>query len=254
MTDKLDALRAALPDTKVITDPERDGRRTATTRTPYVTPGRPCAVVVARDRDDVVAAMRWARRAPGAGHPARRPVPGSSAAPPRSTAASSCPLAKMTAIRELSAGDEIAVVEAGRDQRRPRPRRARARAHVRAGSVELRDLARSAATSRPTPAGCAASSTGSPVSRCSGSKRCWRGGSVLRTGRRTVKGVAGYDLTGLLVGSEGTLGVVTEAVLRLRPRPGGPPVTVAAEFASGCAAAEAVWAIVRPGSGRACSN
>ncbi|RKH60907.1 FAD-binding oxidoreductase [Corallococcus llansteffanensis] len=44
-------------------------------------------------------------------------------------------------------------------------------------------------------------------------------GSVVRTGGRTVKNVAGYDLTRLFVGSEGTLGLITEATLRLRPRP-----------------------------------
>ena len=44
-------------------------------------------------------------------------------------------------------------------------------------------------------------------------------GSLLRTGRQTIKGVVGYDLTALFVGSEGTLGVVVEATVRLRPRP-----------------------------------
>src|SRR5690606_12163729 len=55
------------------------------------------------------------------------------------------------------------------------------------------------------------------------------GGEVMRTGRRTAKGVTGYDLTGLFVGSEGTLGVVTEAVLRLVPAP-DPALTVLAVF------------------------
>jgi glycolate oxidase len=55
------------------------------------------------------------------------------------------------------------------------------------------------------------------------------GGTVMRTGHRTAKGVAGYDLTGLFVGSEGTLGVITEVVTKLAPAP-EPALTALATF------------------------
>ncbi|TFC10772.1 FAD-binding protein [Cryobacterium algoritolerans] len=55
-------------------------------------------------------------------------------------------------------------------------------------------------------------------------------GSLLRTGRRTVKGVTGYDLTALLTGSEGTLGVIVEAVVRARAITAGETVTIGAIF------------------------
>jgi glycolate oxidase len=65
-------------------------------------------------------------------------------------------------------------------------------------------------------------------------------GTAVRMGRRTTKGVAGYDLTALMVGSEGTLGVVTEVTLRLRPAPAAAPRTVVGAFGSLVAAGEAV--------------
>jgi glycolate oxidase len=71
-------------------------------------------------------------------------------------------------------------------------------------------------------------------------------GEVLRTGRRTVKGVAGYDLTKLLVGSEGTLAIITEATLALRPKP-AMPCTMVAAFDSPEAAGAAVTGAIRAG-------
>ncbi|MGA4841852.1 FAD-binding oxidoreductase [Streptomyces sp. G45] len=71
-------------------------------------------------------------------------------------------------------------------------------------------------------------------------------GEIVSLGRRTAKGVAGYDLCGLMVGSEGTLGVITGITLRLRPaRP--PERTVAGHFDSLVAAGEAVSAVVASG-------
>jgi glycolate oxidase len=69
-------------------------------------------------------------------------------------------------------------------------------------------------------------------------------GRALRLGRQTRKGVAGYDLVGLIVGSEGTLGVVTEATVRLLPTP-GPAATLAASFPTLGAAGGAIAGIMR---------
>ena len=72
-------------------------------------------------------------------------------------------------------------------------------------------------------------------------------GDAVRLGRRTTKGVAGLDLVGLFVGSEGTLGVVTEVTLRLRPAPAGTPRTVVGAFADLVASGRAVAQITRRG-------
>jgi glycolate oxidase len=68
-------------------------------------------------------------------------------------------------------------------------------------------------------------------------------GRILRTGRNTIKGVTGYDLNALMIGSEGTLGIVVEATLRLRPRP-VQTATVAAYFPDVERAAQAASAII----------
>jgi glycolate oxidase len=71
-------------------------------------------------------------------------------------------------------------------------------------------------------------------------------GTTIRTGGKTVKDTAGYSLTHLFVGSQGTLGIITEATLRLRPLP-GPRATMLAFFASLRAAGAAVAAMTRAG-------
>jgi glycolate oxidase len=68
-------------------------------------------------------------------------------------------------------------------------------------------------------------------------------GDVIRAGVKTAKGVVGYDLARLLVGSEGTLAVVTEITLRLIPLPER-VITMTAFFASTRLAGEAVAAIM----------
>ncbi len=71
-------------------------------------------------------------------------------------------------------------------------------------------------------------------------------GEKLKLGRRTIKGVAGYDLTALMVGSEGTLGVVTEVTLQLIPLP-REVCTALVTFETLVGAARAVSAVLAAG-------
>jgi glycolate oxidase len=69
-------------------------------------------------------------------------------------------------------------------------------------------------------------------------------GEVIRTGGKVVKNVVGYDLTHLIVGSEGTLGIITQVILRLVPKP---PVqsTLRATFWNVESAVQAVINVIR---------
>jgi glycolate oxidase len=72
-------------------------------------------------------------------------------------------------------------------------------------------------------------------------------GEVVWLGRRTAKGVAGYDLCGLFVGSEGTLGLITEITVRLLPGVRAPERTVVGYFDSLVDSGRAVAAIAEAG-------
>jgi len=72
------------------------------------------------------------------------------------------------------------------------------------------------------------------------------GGEVLRCGRRTAKGVTGYDLVAGFVGTEGTFGVITELTVKLLPRPPA-AATILAVFADVGAAGSAISALLRGG-------
>jgi glycolate oxidase len=87
----------------------------------------------------------------------------------------------------------------------------------------------------PDPASKDFCTLGGNVAECAGGPRCVKygvtkdyilglevvtaTGEIIRTGGKTLKNVVGYDLTKLFVGSEGTLGIVTEIVLKLLPKP-----------------------------------
>ncbi|WP_440953063.1 FAD-binding oxidoreductase [Methanococcoides sp. FTZ1] len=71
-------------------------------------------------------------------------------------------------------------------------------------------------------------------------------GKVVRTGSRTLKTASGYDLTDLMVGSEGTLGIITQAILRLHPLPRARSV-ILASFETTTLAGRAVVKILSAG-------
>lgn len=145
---------------------------------------------------------------------------------------------RMIRIREIDEDDLVAVVEPG------------VVTGVLADEAEARGL-----FYPPDPASLALSTIGGNVAENAGGPRAFRygvtrvqmGGEVLRVGRRTPKGVTGYDVTAALVGSEGTFAVTTEVVLRLLPRPAA-AVAMLAVFADVLVAGRAVSAILKRGA------
>jgi glycolate oxidase len=189
--------------------------------------GRPLAVVFPRTVGEVQGVLRGASvtRTPVVPRGAGTALTGGSAA---GAGAVVVDLSKMDRIVEIRAADGVAVAEPG---------------------VITADLDRAAAAVglryAPDPASLELSTIGGNIATNAGGLRCAKygvtrdsvlgldvvlaDGTLISTGRGTLKGVAGYDLTGLFTGSEGTLGVVVGATLRLRTLP-APTATIAASY------------------------
>jgi glycolate oxidase len=237
-----EALGASVSTDPVVLDATREDRSGWRSGTP------PIAVVQAASVAEVQAAIRIAYETgtPVVPRGAGTGLAGGAIASPGAIVLD---VSGMNRILEISEADELAVVEAG----------------VLNG--DLNDaLAPHGLWFAPDPASRAISSIGGNIATNAGGLLCAKygvtreavlglavvlaDGRLLRTGHRTVKGVTGYDLTALLTGSEGTLGVIVEATVRLRPIPRGEVVTVAAAFpdvdAAAAASAAVTAARIRP--------
>jgi glycolate oxidase len=214
-------------------------------RSGHVTAAPPIAVVEARSTADVQAALRIATEHRTAVVPRGA---GSGLAGGAQAGAGELVLSTrgMTRVLEVSRDDELAVVEPG----------------VLNG--RLNDLvAEQGMFWAPDPASRAISTVGGNIATNAGGLHCVKygvtreavlglevvlaDGRAVRVGHRSVKGVTGYDLTALMIGSEGTLGVITEATLRLQPLPRGAATTISAAFDDVEQAARAVSAMVASG-------
>ncbi|HEY6595844.1 MAG TPA: FAD-linked oxidase C-terminal domain-containing protein [Asanoa sp.] len=243
MADLIEALRAALPDAAVLTDPDllRGHQRDEADLVPY---GMPAVVVRPRTTEEVVAVVRVAAAAgaPIVPQGARTGLAGAANAVDGAVVLSTV---AMDRILEIDRVNRYAVVQPGV---------VNAALAAAAGAVELRYP--------PDPGSWESSTIGGNVATNAGGMCCVKygvtseyviglevvlaSGDVLRTGRRTAKGVAGYDLTHLFVGSEGTLGVLTELTVALRPA-ADDSLTLIALFPTTAAAGAAVAAIAGGG-------
>ncbi|MFD4999813.1 FAD-binding oxidoreductase [Streptomyces buecherae] len=236
-------LRAGLPAEAVLTDPGIT-RSYANDMASFCAAGSPAAVVLPRTVEQVQHVMRTATalRVPVVPQGARTGLSGAANASDGSIVLS---LTKMDRILEISAVDRIAVVEPGV-----------------VNAVLSRAVAERGLYYPPDPSSWEQCTIGGNIGTASGGLCCVKygvtaeyvlgldvvlaDGRLLSTGRRTAKGVAGYDLTRLFVGSEGSLGIVVRAVLGLRPAP-PEQRALAAEFPSAAAACDAVCAIMERG-------
>jgi glycolate oxidase len=235
----LSELADALPADALVTDPDVI-EPYRYDRAETVAPGRPIAVVRARCTADVQAVVRIAaaHRVPVVTRGAGTGLSGGSAAIDGCITLST---ERMRAI-EVDAAAMVAVVGPGLLNAEVK---AAAREHglwypPDPSSFEICSIGGNMATNA---GGLCCVKYGVTTDYVLGLEVVLADGSVVRLGGRTVKDVAGYDLKRLFVGSEGTLGVITSATLRLRPPP-PPSSTVVATFADVVDAGRAVISIM----------
>ncbi|RSS63350.1 FAD-binding oxidoreductase [Streptomyces sp. WAC06614] len=243
MDDLRTLLLKGLPADAVLTDPAVTTSY-AHDMASFCAAGTPAAVVVPRTVAQVQHVLRTAHelRVPVVPQGARTGLSGGANATDGSIVVS---LLKMDRILEIDPVDRIAVVEPGV-----------------VNAVLSRAVAERGLYYPPDPSSWEQCTIGGNIGTASGGLCCVKygvtaeyvlgldvvlaDGRLLRTGRRTAKGVAGYDLTRLFVGSEGSLGIVVQAVLALRPAPPR-QLALAAEFPSAAAACAAVCAVMEAG-------
>ncbi|ATY95976.1 FAD-binding oxidoreductase [Streptomyces bacillaris] len=243
MSDLLERLRTGLPPEALITDPDVTASY-AHDMASFCAAGTPAVVVLPRTVEQVQHVMRTATalRVPVVPQGARTGLSGAANASDGCIVLS---LVKMDRILEISPVDRIAVVEPGV-----------------INAVLSRAVNEHGLYYPPDPSSWETCTIGGNIGTASGGLCCVKygvtaeyvlgldvvlaDGRLLTTGRRTAKGVAGYDLTRLLVGSEGSLGIVVKAVLALKPQP-PQQLVLAAEFPSAAAACDAVCRIMERG-------
>jgi glycolate dehydrogenase FAD-linked subunit len=242
--DVVDALTAVLPADRVILDADRLApyRRD---QAPGVGGGNPCAVVLARSTDEVATTLRLAHEH-GTPVVPRGAGSGLSGGANAIDGAITLSLERMTAVLEIDAADAIAVVQPGvvNDELR---RQALARGLWYAPDPSSRDWCTIGGNVATNAGGLCCVKYGVTRDSVLALQVVLADGRITRVGHRSVKGVAGYDLVGLFVGSEGTLGVVTEVTVRLRPLP-PPAITVVAVLPDLTAAGRAIAGVLDVGT------
>jgi glycolate oxidase len=235
----LDALAAELPDGVLVTDPDvvdAYRRDRATT----ILPGTPLALVRATSTDDVRTTMRLAH-AHGVPVVPRGAGTGLSGGSSAVDGAITLSTERMRAV-EVDRDAMVAVVQPGllNAELKAAARAQRLWYPPDPSSFEICSIGGNLATNA---GGTCCVKYGVTTDYVLGIEVVLADGRAVRLGGRTVKDVAGYDLKRLFIGSEGTLGVITEATLRLRPLP-PPATTIVGTFGAVEAAGRAVTAVV----------